>query len=81
MRILCLLGWHKWKRTTKSKSIDGTVKYYFKCIHCLNKKKLVYRGIDKDGIPVTDTYKVGKFLDNIPDHAALLVCDDLWKSK
>lgn len=35
MRILCLLGWHSWKKTTKNKNTE-----YFKCGHCLTKKKL-----------------------------------------
>ena len=36
-RLLCRLGFHKLVMTTKSTSIDGTVKKYYKCRLC-NKK-------------------------------------------
>lgn len=37
-KILCLLGFHYWRRTTRSKSIDGIIKEYYKCRVCRKKK-------------------------------------------
>lgn len=41
-KFLCFIGLHDWKCTTKSKSITGRIKVYFKCTKC-GKKKMAYR--------------------------------------
>ena len=42
MKILCFFGFHKWKKTTQSTSINGTVKEYFKCRICSKKRQYQY---------------------------------------
>ena len=42
MNIFCFFGFHKWEKTTKSISIDGTIKVYYKCTRCPKKRKYVW---------------------------------------
>ncbi len=37
-KFLCFIGLHNWKCTTKSTSINGTIKEYFKCTKCSEKR-------------------------------------------
>jgi hypothetical protein len=41
-KLLCFLGFYKYKKTTRSFSIDGSIKDYYKCIFCGKKMKYTH---------------------------------------
>ena len=41
-RLLCFFNFHDYKMTTRSKSISGIIKNYYKCRKCSKKIKVEY---------------------------------------
>jgi len=56
--IFCILGFHKYKKTTNVKYIDGSITEHFKCIKCNRKKQWSYNPTIRPRCPNCEIYYV-----------------------